>query len=266
MRILKRLGYFALCGALILTTGCGSVKNESSSSKEEAQTKATTVVTTHAAPTKKPSEYGKIIALTFDDGPNTTTTDYVLDRLEKYKIKASFFLIGNNITDESAVSVKRAYNMGCEIDNHSKSHSYMNKMTAEEIKAEIKATSDKIKSIVGEAPKFFRPPYIAVNNTMFENVGLPFIAGYGCNDWDASVTVEERYKSVMEQAKDGAIILLHDAQGNENTVLALDKIIPALQKQGYEFVTVSELFYAKGVEAKTSGIVYSYANQTSMYA
>lgn len=61
----------------------------------------------------------KVIALTFDDGPNTTTTNEVLDILEEYDAVASFFLIGDNISEESAASVKRAYDMGCEIDNHS---------------------------------------------------------------------------------------------------------------------------------------------------
>ena len=105
----------------------------------------------------------KIIALTFDDGPNTTTTNEVLDVLEKYGIKASFFLIGNNIDSESAKSVKRAYDMGCEIGNHSKTHSYMDKMSIDEIIAEVEETNEKIVDITGEEPKFFRPPYISVN-------------------------------------------------------------------------------------------------------
>ncbi|HAM69998.1 MAG TPA: hypothetical protein DCP68_10365, partial [Ruminococcus sp.] len=72
----------------------------------------------------------KLIALTFDDGPNTTTTNDVLDLLAEYDAKASFFLIGDNINSASAASVKRAYDMGMEIDNHSKTHSNMSKMTA----------------------------------------------------------------------------------------------------------------------------------------
>ncbi|MDE7234285.1 MAG: polysaccharide deacetylase family protein, partial [Ruminiclostridium sp.] len=101
----------------------------------------------------------KVIALTFDDGPNTTTTNEVLDVLEKYGIKASFFLIGNNIDDESAKAVKRAYDMGCEIGNHSRSHSYMDKLTAEEIAEEVTYVNEKVIEITGEAPTFFRPPY-----------------------------------------------------------------------------------------------------------
>ncbi len=189
-----------------------------------------------------------IIALTFDDGPNTTTTNQVLDLLEKYQVKASFFLIGNNINDESAKSVKRAFDLGCEIDNHSKTHSYMNKMTEEEIKEEVKYVSDKVEEITGQPTKFFRPPYIAVNNTMYDSIDMPFICGQGCDDWNDSVSVENRLAVLTAYVGDGTIILLHDAQGNDKTVEMLDTLIPQLLEEGYQFATVSELFEARGVE------------------
>lgn len=200
----------------------------------------------------KPIEYEidpnkPVIALTFDDGPNTTTTNQVLDLLVKYQVKASFFLIGNNINDESAKSVKRAYDLGCEINNHSKTHSYMNKMTADEIKAEVQYVTDKVKEITGEPTKFFRPPYIAVNDMMYDNIDMPFICGVGCNDWDSNVSVEQRLKVLNRSIEDGTIILLHDAQGNDKTVEMLDTLIPQLLEQGYQFATVSEFFEAKGI-------------------
>lgn len=193
------------------------------------------------------SEEVKYIALTFDDGPNATTTNEVIDKLEKYGIVASFFLIGNNIDDESAKAVKRAYDLGCEIDNHSRTHSNMTELSAEEIKAEYDYTDGKVYEITGEHTKFFRPPYIAVHQIMFDNIDAPFIAGIGANDWEDRVTAEMRARMILKQAKDGDIILLHDAEGNSMTVEALDTIIPELQKQGYKFVTVTELFKAKGI-------------------
>jgi len=204
----------------------------------------------------------KYIALTFDDGPNTTTTHEVLDVLEQYGIKGSFFLIGNNINADSEAAVKRAYDLGCDIGNHSKSHPYMNELSVEEIKAEIDYVSEYIVKITGEEPKFFRPPYIAINNTMFDTIDMTFISGFGCNDWDDKITAERRAKVIIRQAQDGGIILLHDAQGNSKTVEALHTIIPELQAQGYEFVTLTELFEIKGVKlSPDDSNLYSFVGQ-----
>lgn len=201
------------------------------------------------------------IAITFDDGPNATTTMEILDVLEKYQVRASFFLIGTNINDESAKSVKRAYDLGCDIENHSKTHSYMDKMTADEIKDEVAYVNDKVKEITGTTPKFFRPPYIAVNNTMYDNIDMTFISGYGCNDWEDRVTAEYRAKYLEKKAADGVIFLLNDAEGNSKTVEALDKAIPILLEKGFQFATISELFELKGVEISgTDTNIYSELN------
>lgn len=187
-------------------------------------------------------EEPKLIALTFDDGPNTYTTPKVLDLLEQYNAHASFFLIGDKINDESAVVMKRAYDMGCEIDSHSKTHSDMSEMTAEEIKAEMDYVNEYVYSVIGEYPKFFRPPYLNTSQTMYDAIDLPFICGYSSGDSNSEKTAEERAETVLSYAKDGAIILMHDFYGNDQTVEALKIILPELQSQGYEFVTLTELF------------------------
>jgi len=200
----------------------------------------------------------KQIALTFDDGPNTTTTLEVLEKLKQYGIVASFFVIADYINEVSAESIKKAYAMGCEIANHSKTHVDMTTLSHEAIKDEIAYTSEKIKKIVGEYPKFFRPPYILVNSVMVEAIDLPFICGVGGRDWEAEVSTEERARLILEGVQDGRIILLHDFENNINTVQALDIIIPELLEQGYEFVTISKLFENKGIVPTVhSGIVYS---------
>ncbi len=266
MSIFSKLTGTVLAVCLMVLPACSQsaaepepTETEPTASKiTETEHKEETSVTRPARPTFTKDD--KIIALTFDDGPNLTTTNAVLAKLEEYDIVASFFLIGDNITgnetEGSARVVKKAYDMGCEINSHSRTHSNMTELTPEEIKAEMDYTSDKITEITGEPPHFFRPPYIAVNDTMYETIELPFIAGYGANDWEDSVSADERAEKVLAQAKDGAIILLHDASGNTKTVEALDTIIPALQKDGYSFVTVSELFAAKEVTPQ-EGIVYS---------
>ncbi len=196
----------------------------------------------------------KLVALSFDDGPNTTTTVHMLDVLKKHGVKASFFVIGNNITEASAKVMRRAHEEGHDVENHSLTHSAMSQLTADSIRKEVRATSDMIVKNTGVEPIFFRPPYINVNQTMYDAIDLGFICGEGCEDWLQEVSADERVKRVTASAQDGRIFLLHDFEGNEYTVEAVDRIIPILQAKGYRFVTVRELFKAKGVKAQKNQI------------
>jgi len=200
----------------------------------------------------------KIIALTFDDGPNVTITPQVLDILEEFDVKASFFLEGRFINDTTAPVIKRMDSIGCEVCNHAKTHPYMNTLKAEEIKAELAYTDSCITAIIGKTPKFFRPPYIAVNQLMHKEITHTFISGVGCEDWLPEVTADQRVERVLQNACDGQIILLHDGDWNAPTPEVVARVVPALLEQGYELVTVSELFERKGVTpAPHKGIVYS---------
>lgn len=190
----------------------------------------------------------KYIALSFDDGPNETTTGEVLIKLLKHDIVATFFVIGDLINEDTAKMMKNAVSIGCEIENHSKTHSDMSTLTREQIKEEIAYTSEKIENIVGRKPEYFRPPYISVDEQMFEEISLTMVAGYGCEDWVEEVSAKERAKRIVEQIKPGGIILMHDMEGNHLTVEALELLVPELQKRGYEFVTVSQLFERYHVE------------------
>ena len=187
------------------------------------------------------------IALTFDDGPNTTITPQVLDLLEEHRIVGTFFLIADRLTPESAQMVRRAVSLGCDIENHSVTHGFMDKMGLEEIRREIAECSRQITDITGRAPVFFRPPFIALNQQLFDAVDLTFICGSGCEDWVPDVSAEERARRTLANAKDGEIVLLHDMAGNSNTVEALKTIIPELKKRGFTFHTVAGLFSECGV-------------------
>ncbi len=204
-----------------------------------------------------------IIALTFDDGPNTVITPQVLDLLEEYGALGSFFLIAQNITPESAEVVRRAKAMGCDIENHTLTHPFMDKMSVEEIRKEVDACTEKIVEITGEAPKFFRPPFIAVNKEMYDTIDMTFICGMGCEDWVPTVTAEERAERVLANAADGQIVLLHDMQWNQNTVDALKTILPELKKRGYEFVTVSQIFEMKNVTPRRGWLYSNVLQETS---
>ena len=186
------------------------------------------------------------IALSFDDGPNTTTTPKVLDLLEENGVKASFFVIGQNITPESAVVMQRAAKMGCTIENHSFTHKYMSRMDEKTLIEEIAKTDALIEHYVGRTPQFFRPPYINHGKLMHDTIAKTFICGVGCNDWEASVSAEQRLETMLSTIKNGDIFLLHDFEGNEATVEALRKLIPEMKKRGFIFVTVPEIFELNG--------------------
>lgn len=192
----------------------------------------------------------KYISLTFDDGPNLGddhTMNDMLDLLEKNDVVGSFFLIGNKINDENAKVIKRAFDMGCDIENHSWTHPAMPELTKEEMIEEYEKCDQAIIKITGKKPEFFRPPYIAVNDLMHQVIPTPFIQGHGCKDWEPDVSAEERIKMLEEGTKDGVLYLLHVMEGNINTLKALEYLIPKLKKEGYTFVTVPEMFRIKGI-------------------
>ena len=199
---------------------------------------------------------GKMVALTFDDGP-TSTTSQVLDVLDKYGVKATFFLIGQQINGNTRSILERQNASGHELANHSYTHSDMTRMDWGSIQNEINQTNNLIKQYTGQTAKFFRPPYISVNNTMYSAIDMAFVQGTMHNDWDGTSSSYQIANSVIQGVKDGQIILLHDFQGNTATVNALPTIIENLQSQGYQFVTMSELFQYKGKNANVDYKIWS---------
>ena len=197
----------------------------------------------------------KLVALTFDDGPTIGITDQVLDVLQENQVTASFFLIGQQITPQTEYLVKRAHDMGCTIENHSKTHQSMPKQSEQEIVDEIRETSDRIEKIVGEKPEFFRPPYIDYDQKMYDLIDLTFISGYGCEDWLPEVSAKERTERLLKVARPGFMILLHDMVDNIQTVEAIKTLIPELKRQGYEFVTIRDIFKKSGVKPEHN-VVY----------
>ncbi|AEV70590.1 polysaccharide deacetylase family protein [Acetivibrio clariflavus] len=202
----------------------------------------------------------KLTALTFDDGPDVTLTALVLDKLDKFQVPATFMVVGQRVNDSTSDIIKRIVNSGHEIGNHSWDYSSMGDMSAEEIKESVGKTTAVIEKYSGTSPKFFRAPNLVYSQTLYDNVDLIFAHGITANDWIQTTTAQQRADAIINQVKDGAIILLHDVQPLPHpTPEALDIIIPTLQEQGYEFVTLTELFIRKGVDLNTAkGKVYSF--------
>jgi peptidoglycan/xylan/chitin deacetylase (PgdA/CDA1 family) len=196
----------------------------------------------------------KIIALTFDDGPDAAMTPRVLDRLEKYGVAATFFVIGKKVRGPAKPVMERALGLGCEYGNHSWDHRPMDALARSDIERSVERTSEAIKAVTGESPKFFRPPFLAVGGGMYASIDLPFCGGLCANDWAGEGTsAQDRADRILAGVEDGAIILLHDVQPEPHpTPEALDILIPALKARGYEFSTMSGLFKQKGIDPASS--------------
>ena len=196
----------------------------------------------------------KIIALTFDDGPNYNTNK-VLDILNKYNVKATFFVLGHRIKNNEYI-LKRMKKEGMEIGNHTYNHLLLTKYDNDKIKKEINDTSDLIFSITGKYPSLFRPSYGIANNKIKSIVNMPIIIwNIDTLDWKYHNS-KRIYNRVINKVKDGDIILMHDIYSATSN--SLNIIIPKLQSEGYRFVTVSELFYYKNISLE-KGKVYGMA-------
>ncbi len=189
----------------------------------------------------------KLVALTFDDGPSNVT-EKVLDILKEEGIVGTFFLIGQNVTPDKKPVLERQLAQGCEICNHSFTHNKMDQMTPAQIHEEIEKTSDVIRDAVGIETRFFRPPYIALSDTMYANINMPFICGHDSKDWDDSTSAQDRIDRVLASVKDGSLVLMHDMANNVKTLEALPVIIRELRAKGFSFVTASQIFDEKGID------------------
>ncbi|ABQ46830.1 MULTISPECIES: polysaccharide deacetylase family protein [Thermotoga] len=191
----------------------------------------------------------KLVALTFDDGPDVKLTSAVLDTLEKHGVVATFFVVGQRLNESTRAILERMISMGCEIGNHSWNYEPLDKKDPETIKDHIERTNELIKKYAGKEPRFFRPPNLAVSGTMFDVINMPFVSGVLGYDWAGCDRDPQKIvNNVLKGVRDGAIILLHDVQPEPHPIVeVLEILIPELKKRGYEFVTLSELFKRKGV-------------------
>ena len=252
MRNLFLIFYFFI----VLLLSCGSDDDVTNGPEDSDTTQADTTQpdTTYPAP-------DKLCALTFDDGPDVTKTNLVLDKLENHDIVATFFVIGQKINSTTKSVLQRVDSMGCEVGNHSWGYSSMDQMDSAEIAESVENTNDAVEQYIGKTPNFFRPPNLAMSNRMFDVIDLPFAGGVLGYDWTGGGgdTPQEVANNVLRDMKDGAIILLHVVQPDPHpTPEALDTLIPALKDLGYEFVTLSDLFDRKGVDPDIEYKIWKY--------
>ena len=186
----------------------------------------------------------KVISLTFDDGPHRKYTPEILDLLKKYDAKATFFVLGANAEKNPDVLL-RMYEEGHELANHTYTHP--SSKNVPNLMKEIRQTHEVIYSITGYSTKLFRPVEGIYTDDLIDAVVKE---GYKVVMWSWHLDtldwknpgVGKIVKFVLDGAKEGNVVLFHDGGGNrEQTVKALEKILPELQQRGFTFVTVSEL-------------------------
>lgn len=192
------------------------------------------------------------VALTFDDGPSNQT-GRILDALEKDGGLATFFLVGDRV-EKYAETAQREYASGCLVGTHMYSHTKLTDMTAAEVENELNHCSAIHLSVIGAQPSVARPPYGSANATVREAMNLPLINwSLNSNDWETR-DADRIYNDVMNNIQDGDIVLFHDLK--DFSASAIERIVPALTKQGYQLVTVQELFELKG-RTLEPGVLYS---------
>lgn len=261
----KFLPFLSLLLILTIFTACNKVKtklpNDTSinlAGGSEAQTREQYPISNYALSKQYPNslimkgpDNIKLMALTFDDGPDNHLTPEVLDVLKKHNVKATFFLLGSRIKKFPEVA-KRINAEGHKIGMHSYSHPNLYKKSINTLKDEINKTQNVMVEKLGFGTSIFRAPYGNIREDQLKYLKNRNITTIGWNvdslDWKG-LDVEQIEKNVLSDIKPGAIILMHSAgnwnQGYSSTTDALDKIIKKLKKDGVQFVTIDKFLKNK---------------------
>ncbi len=199
-------------------------------------------------------ENEKVVALSFDAAWGNEDTEQLIEIMNKYNVKTTFFVVGSWV-DKYPESVKQLHDAGHEIMNHSNSHPHMTQLSVEKMKEEAYKCDEKIKAITGVKPTLFRAPYGDYNNDV---IGAMRETGHYTIQWDVDsldwkdLSADEICSRVTSKVKPGSIVLFHNAA--LHTPEALPAIIECLQKDGYKIVPVSEIILTEDYTIDASGM------------
>ena len=194
------------------------------------------------------------IALTINCAWNADDIDLILETLSKNEIKATFFMVGDWV-EKFPDAVKKIYESGNEIANHSESHAHVNNLNYEKNVEEIIKCSDRIKAITGNQTTLYRGPYGEYNDTVIKSAtdNNHITIQWSIDSLDyTGLTSEQMWERIEPKLEKGSIILMHN--GTENTAMSLDMIIKNIKDKGYEPVTVSELIYKDNYTIDNNGV------------
>lgn len=180
----------------------------------------------------------KLVAITFDDGPGGNSTQKILDTLEKYKAKGTWFVLGSKV-ESNPEMLKKIDKAGHEINSHTYDHPNLTLLSPEQVREQINTTNKLIYKAIKKTPSYLRPPYGEYNQMVIDNAGLGIAMWtIDSRDWesrDANISAQ----IVLDNVKSGDVILFHDIY--DSTAGAVEIVVEELTKQGYTFVTFSEL-------------------------
>lgn len=181
----------------------------------------------------------KFVAITFDDGPNRSTTEKLLDGLKQRDVKATFFIVGENIEGNEDI-IKRMKEEGHEIGNHTYTHCDLSRVNRECALREIDKTNELIYEITGQMPQYIRPPFGNTSDRIFYIEEMTVVLWQvDPMDWNTN-NVDKVVNQVVKNVKPDDIILLHDIY--DSSVSAALRIIDELQNEGYVFVLPDVIF------------------------
>ncbi len=195
----------------------------------------------------------KVVAISFDCAWGNEYTQKLLDEMQVYGIKCTFFTV-SFWAEKYPEDLKNIVNSGHEVGTHSKTHSHMSKFTAEQIDAELSYSCKVIENITGQKVTLFRPPFGEYNNLLIDRAKL---AGLYTIQWDVDsldwkdLSATEIATRVISRVKNGSIILCHN--NGLHTAESLPLIFADLTEKGYKFVKISELIYKENFEINVEG-------------
>lgn len=202
-----------------------------------------------------------MVAICFDDGPvgGNNYGTRIQDALTNNGFHATFFYWGISLNGQTESEIKRAHDLGFEIANHTKSHKDLTTLSADGIREEIYDNAKELTRITGETDFLLRPPYLAVNSTLQQVAGTPLInCGVDSQDWNGA-SAQQIINTITSKMADGSlrnqVVLMHETY--DTTAQAMEYLAPYMKEQGWQIVTVSEMFKANGKDMK-NGEVYNF--------
>lgn len=196
----------------------------------------------------------KVVSITFDCAWGTEYTDKILDSLEFAGVRATFFMV-EFWSEKYGEFVKKIDEKGCEIGTHSSTHSYMSKLNAEDIKAELLSSAEAIESVTGKKVELFRAPYGDYDDELIKTASE---LGFYTIQWDVDsldwkdLSASDIAMRVINNVKNGSIILMHN--NGLHTAEAVPIILETLKNRGYSFVPVGELIYRENYVIDGTGM------------